>query len=118
MSDKKVNTNAASAGDNATLGNDYAVGSVPYSERRGFYGTAAVWVGWCISLSAFLTGGTIGAGNNLKTGLLAVFAGNFLLFVLGSLCGLCGFRSGRTTYSLFEAMFGSKGSIVSSVIRF
>lgn len=117
MSDKKVNTNAASAGDNATLGNDYAVGSVPYSERRGFYGTAAVWVGWCISLSAFLTGGTIGAGNNLKTGLLAVFAGNFLLFVLGSLCGLCGFRSGRTTYSLFEAMFGSKGSIVSSVIR-
>ena len=55
MSDKKVNTNAASAGDNATLGNDYAVGSVPYSERRGFYGTAAVWVGWCISLSAFLS---------------------------------------------------------------
>lgn len=103
--------------DTTSLGNDYAVGSVPLSQRRGFYGTAAVWVGWCISLSAFMTGGTIGAGNDLKTGLLAVLAGNGLLFLIGSLCGLCGFRSGRTTYSLFEALFGSKGSIVASVIR-
>lgn len=103
--------------DATSLGNDYAVGSVPLSQRRGFYGTAAVWVGWCISLSAFMTGGTIGAGNDLKTGLLAVLAGNGLLFLIGSLCGLCGFRSGRTTYSLFEALFGSKGSIVASVIR-
>ena len=74
--------------DTTSLGNDYAVGSVPLSQRRGFYGTAAVWVGWCISLSAFMTGGTIGAGNDLKTGLLAVLAGNGLLFLIGSLCGL------------------------------
>lgn len=102
---------------NGDLGNDYATSSVPISQRRGFFGTAMVWVGWCISLSAFLTGGTIGAGNTLWIGLLAVLAGNLLLFVLGSLCGVIGFRTGRTTYSLFEPMFGSKGSILVSVLR-
>ena len=102
---------------NGDLGNDYATSSVPISQRRGFFGTAMVWVGWCISLSAFLTGGTIGAGNTLWIGLLAVLAGNLLLFVLGSLCGVIGFRTGRTTYSLFEPMFGSKGSIFVSVLR-
>lgn len=75
---------------NGDLGNDYATSSVPISQRRGFFGTAMVWVGWCISLSAFLTGGTIGAGNTLWIGLLAVLAGNLLLFVLGSLCGVIG----------------------------
>lgn len=64
---------------NGDLGNDYATSSVPISQRRGFFGTAMVWVGWCISLSAFLTGGTIGAGNTLWIGLLAVLAGNLLL---------------------------------------
>lgn len=102
---------------NGDLGNDYATSSVPISQRRGFFGTAMVWVGWCISLSAFLTGGTIGAGNTLWIGLLAVLAGNLLLFVLGSLCGVIGFRTGRTTYSLFEPMFGRKGSILVSVLR-
>ena len=61
---------------NGDLGNDYATSSVPISQRRGFFGTAMVWVGWCISLSAFLTGGTIGAGNTLWIGLLAASLGS------------------------------------------
>lgn len=114
--EQKVNTSPAES-DTAALGNDYATAAVPLEKRRSFYGTAAVWVGWCISLSAFLTGGTIGAGNTLGRGLLAVLVGNGLLLLLGALCGVIGFRSGRSTYSLFEAMFGSKGSIFVSVIR-
>lgn len=114
MQKDKVNTSAQAEGG---IGNDYATGTVPLNQRRGFYATSAVWVGWCISLSAFLTGGTIGAGNNWKMGLLAVFAGNALLMVIGGLCGMCGFRSGRSTYALFEAMFGSKGSVFASVVR-
>ena len=62
MQKDKVNTAAQAEGG---LGNDYATGTVPLSKRRGFSATASVWVGWCISLSAFLTGGTIGAGNTL-----------------------------------------------------
>lgn len=64
-----------------------------------------------------ISGGTIGNGCTFGVGLLAVFAGNALLMVLGALCGVIGFRSGRSTYALFEAMFGSKGSVVVSAIR-
>jgi cytosine permease len=96
---------------------DYATTNVPPEKRRGFYGTASVWVGWCISLSAFMTGGTIANGSTLKMGLLAVLAGNLLLMILGGLCGVVGFRSGRTTYSLLEAIFGTRSSTLVSVIR-
>lgn len=96
--------------------NDFATTSVPPGSRRSFYGVSMVWVGWCISLSAFLTGGTIGAGNKLGIGLLAVLVGNLLLFALASLCGTVGFRTGRATASLFQAVFGSKGSVVVSAL--
>jgi len=103
--------------EQSSLMHDYATVAVPLNKRRGFYGTAMVWVGWCISLSAFMTGGTIAAGSTLPQAILAVLLGNGLLVVIGGLCGIIGFRSGRTTYQLFEAMFGTTSSTFSAVIR-
>lgn len=45
--------------EQSSLMHDYATVAVPLNKRRGFYGTAMVWVGWCISLSAFMTGGPL-----------------------------------------------------------
>ena len=85
--------------------NDFATAPVPMKERKGFWQTASVWVGWCISLSAFLTGGTIAAGCTLWEGLIAVLAGNLLLVLIGSLHGIIGFRTGLTTYNRLPADF-------------
>ena len=96
--------------------NDYATAPVPLSERKGFWGTAAVWMGWCISLSAFLTGGTIAAGCSLGTALAAVFIGNAILVVIGVLCGIIGYRTGLTTYTIYRLIFGEKGNVVVSIV--
>lgn len=96
--------------------NDFATSPVPTEERKGFWSTAAVWMGWCISLSAFLTGGTIAAGCSLHTALLAVLLGNLILVVIGSLCGIIGYRTGLTTYTIYRLIFGEKGNVVVSVV--
>ena len=91
--------NGVKGAESQGANNDFATTSVPPGSRRSFYGVSMVWVGWCISLSAFLTGGTIGAGNKLGIGLLAVLVGNLLLFALASLCGTVGFRTARAPWS-------------------
>ena len=96
--------------------NDYATAPVPMSERKGFWQTAAVWIGWCISLSAFLTGGTIAQGCTLWEGLAAVLAGNLLLAVIGIFCGIIGFKTGLTTYTAYRMIFGMKGNVIVSVV--
>ena len=57
---------------------DYSLDTVPKDKRRSLIATATVWIGWCISLSAFMTGGTIGSGSTAGNGILAVFAGNLV----------------------------------------
>lgn len=96
--------------------NDFATSPVPAAERKGFWSTAAVWMGWCISLSAFLTGGTIAAGCSLGTALLAVLLGNLILVGIGSLCGIIGYRTGLTTYTIYRLIFGEKGNVIVSVV--
>ena len=96
--------------------NDFATSPVPAAERKGFWSTAAVWMGWCISLSAFLTGGTIAAGCTLGTALLAVLLGNLILVGIGSLCGIIGYRTGLTTYTIYRLIFGEKGNVIVSVV--
>ena len=114
MSEVKENVNVA---QDDSFHSDYATTNVPVEKRRGFYGTAAVWIGWCISLSAFATGTTIANGCSLGVGLMAVLLGNLLLVCLASACGIIGFRSGRSTYSLYEGMFGSKGCVIVNVVN-
>ena len=87
--------NGVKGAESQGANNDFATTSVPPGSRRSFYGVSMVWVGWCISLSAFLTGGTIGAGNKLGIGLLAVLVGNLLLFALASLCGTVGVQDAQ-----------------------
>jgi len=73
-------------------------------------------VGWCVSPSAFMTGGIIGAGSTAGRGLAAVLLGNLLLVVIASLVGIIGCKTGFTTYSILRIVFGKKGSLISSLL--
>ncbi|MEH7255699.1 cytosine permease, partial [Neobacillus niacini] len=85
--------------DKENLLNDYALSKVPEEKRRSALATSFVWVGWCVSLSAFLTGGVIGGGTTAAAGLWAVLLGNLFLVVISSLIGLIGFKTGLSTYT-------------------
>lgn len=95
---------------------DYTTSVVPKSKRKSLVSIVAVWFGFVVSISAFLTGGTLGGGMTASTGLLAVLLGNAVLFVIASLIGVAGQRTGLTTYSMCRLIFGRRGSIISSVI--
>lgn len=101
---------------NVELTHDYTLSEVPAEKRRSLVQTSSVWVGWCISLSAFLAGGIIGGGTTASTGLLAVLMGNLLLVIVASFIGLIGFKTGLTTYSISRIVFGRKGSVVTSLL--
>ncbi len=101
---------------NQDIQNDYCLEKVPKEKRRGLIATATVWIGWCISLSAFMTGGTIGAGCTAGKGVLAVLCGNLFLMAIAIFIGMIGYRTGLTTYSIGRIVFGKKGSIITSLL--
>lgn len=84
--------------EDESLSHDHALQSVPNEKRRGLYELQAVWVGWAISVSAFLVGGVVGNGTTL------------------GLVGSIGFRTGLTTYSIGRAVFGKGGSAIVSFL--
>ena len=106
------NSNSISQG----LVSDYSTSAVPVNQRKSFTSNAAVWFGFAVSISAFLTGGTLGAGLTAANGIAAVLIGNSVLVVIAVLLGIIGQRTGLTTAHLGRIVFGKKGSIISSVV--
>ena len=90
---------------------------VPMKERRSFTSVGFVWVGWCISVSAFLTGGNIAKGSSFSQTVFSILLANLILAVIGTLCGLVGYRTGLTTYSAMKMIFGRKGSTIVNVVN-
>ena len=86
-------------------------------ERRSFTSIGFVWVGWCISVSAFLTGGNIAKGSSFSQTVFSILLANLILAVIGTLCGLVGYRTGLTTYSAMKMIFGRKGSTIVNVVN-
>lgn len=99
-----------------SLHDDYAVSQVPMDKRRSLIQTSFVWVGWCVSISAFLAGGIIGGGTTAATGLWAVLLGNLFLVLVASLIGLIGFRTGLSTFMISRIIFGKFGSVITSLL--
>lgn len=95
---------------------DFASGAVPRSHRRTIYQMIVVAVGWAISLSAFLVGGSLGGGLRFSQSVTAIVLGNAVLAVVASLIGLIGYRTGLTSYRVARTVFGSAGSVVVSLV--
>jgi cytosine permease len=118
--ERRPTTADAAAGDESErhidLAHDYALDSVPTHRRRGGYALVAVWVGWAISVSSLLVGGAVGAGTTFGVGLTAIIVGNVFLAVVGMLVGYVGYRTGLTTYLASRLLFGTRGSVVSSLV--
>jgi cytosine permease len=95
---------------------DHALAAVPEAARRSLAQQVIVQIGWNISVSAFLVGGTIGAGTTLETALVAILLGNLFLSLVASLVGIIGFRTGLTSYLLSRAVFGTRGSVLVSLV--
>jgi cytosine permease len=98
------------------LQHDYALDAVPDRRRRSGYALVSVWMGWVISTSSLLVGGTVGGGTTFGQGLTAIILGNVILAVIGGLVGYVGYRTGLTTYLASRLLFGARGSVLPSLV--
>ena len=95
---------------------DHALEPVPDSGRKSLLQLVIVQIGWNISVSSFLVGGVVGGGTTFVEGMLAVLLGNVLLVAVAYLIGIVGYRTGLTSYLAARAVFGTRGSIVVTVL--
>ncbi|CZF86525.1 cytosine permease [Grimontia marina] len=96
--------------------NNYSLGPVPQSARKGILSLTMVMLGLTFFSASMWTGGTLGTGLSFNDFLLAVLIGNLLLGIYTSFLGYIGASSGLSTHLLARFSFGTKGSWLPSLI--
>ena len=95
---------------------EYAFGSVPASARKTFGSILVIMTGYCISLSNFVTGATVGSQMEVGPAILSAFVGNTILAVIALMLGMIGAESGKTTLVLARNSLGKRSSAIMSVL--
>ncbi|MFH0257295.1 cytosine permease [Vibrio rumoiensis] len=96
--------------------NDFGLGPVPKSERKGVLSLTLVMLGLTFFSASMWTGGSLGTGLTYHDFFMAVLIGNLLLGIYTSLLGYIGSSTGLSTHLLARFSFGSKGSWLPSFL--
>lgn len=96
--------------------NDYSLGPVPKSERKGFIALSLVMLGLTFFSASMWTGGTLGTGLSYDDFFYAVLLGNLILGVYTAFLGYIGAKTGLSTHLLARYSFGTKGSYLPSLL--
>ncbi|HIF9416822.1 TPA: cytosine permease [Photobacterium damselae] len=90
--------------------NNYSLGPVPLSARKGALSLTMVMLGLTFFSASMWTGGTLGTGLSYHDFFLAVAIGNLILGIYTSFLGYIGASTGLSTHLLARFSFGLKGS--------
>ncbi|MCG7587973.1 cytosine permease [Photobacterium sp. OFAV2-7] len=96
--------------------NNYSLGPVPQSARKGIPSLTMVMLGLTFFSASMWTGGTLGTGLSYNDFFLAVLIGNLILGIYTSFLGYIGASSGLSTHLLARFSFGLKGSWLPSLL--
>ncbi|EGU42692.1 cytosine permease [Vibrio ichthyoenteri ATCC 700023] len=96
--------------------NNYSLGPVPLSARKGVASLTMVMLGLTFFSASMWTGGSLGIGLSFNDFLLAVLIGNLILGIYTSFLGYIGASTGLSTHLLARFSFGSKGSWLPSAL--
>lgn len=95
---------------------NYSLGPVPRSARKGAISLTFVMLGLTFFSASMLAGGKLGAGLSFNDFFLAVFLGNLLLGIYTASLGYIGAKTGLSTHLLARFSFGIKGSWLPSIL--
>ena len=95
---------------------EYAFERVPADKRKTFGTILVILIGYCISLSNFVTGATVGSKMTFSGALWAIIIGNGILAFVAVMVGIIGAKSGKTTLVLARNFLGKRGSAIMSVL--
>ncbi|MUJ26268.1 cytosine permease [Aliivibrio fischeri] len=96
--------------------NDYSLGPVPKTARKGVVSLTLVMLGLTFFSASMWTGGSLGTGLSFNDFFLAVLIGNLILGIYTSFLGYIGASTGLSTHLLARFSFGSKGSWLPSLL--
>ncbi|MCW8348304.1 MULTISPECIES: cytosine permease [Vibrio] len=96
--------------------NNYSLGPVPTSARKGVASLTMVMLGLTFFSASMWTGGSLGTGLSFNDFFLAVLIGNLILGIYTSFLGYIGSSTGLSTHLLARFSFGSKGSWLPSIL--
>ncbi len=91
-------------------GDDYARVPVPEDKRKSWVSTAAVYIGSCICLSAFMLGGTLATGLSLGNAIIATLVGTAVLAVMTCVCATVTLHNHLSTSMIARFAFGIRGA--------
>jgi cytosine permease len=107
---------STSTSSDVTVNEEYHSTPVPLAGRLGFAQPAWVWSGFGIAFICAVIGGTIQQGLGTVNAILAIIAGNVILFVYASALGYASGKWGLNFPLTVRAVFGGKGSVIPIVI--
>lgn len=87
---------------------EYAFGRVPADKRKTFSTILVILVGYCISLSNFVTGATVGSKMSFSGTVWSIVVGNAILALVAVMVGIIGAKSGKTTLVLARNFLGKR----------
>lgn len=96
--------------------NDYSLGPVPKTARKGVVSLTLVMLGLTFFSASMWTGGALGTRLSFDDFFLAVLIGNLILGIYTSFLGYIGASTGLSTHLLARFSFGSKGSWIPSLL--
>lgn len=95
---------------------EYAFGSVPMDKRKSLGTILVILLGYCISLSNFVTGATVGSQMSFSGTVWSIVVGNGILAFVAVMLGIIGAKSGKTTLVLARNFLGKRSSAIMSVL--
>lgn len=95
---------------------EYAFDEVPASARKTMGTILVILLGYCISLSNFVTGATVGFKMPFKDAVLACATGNIMLIIVATILGVISCKTGLTTSVLARKSMGARSSSILSFL--
>ena len=95
---------------------DSALTPVKMEDRKSAYAVFVTLTGFVVSPTAFLLGTTLSTNLTLGKALFAIFIGNLVLGLFGTLSGLVGQSTGLSTAMNSRIVFGKYGAIIPSIL--
>lgn len=101
---------------NQHIDHDFALQAVPKNNRSGFWKMLVIMLGFTFFSASMWSGGTLGAGLDLKQFIVAVLLGNLILGAYTGLLSYAAAKTGLSTHLLARYAFGEKGSYLASFL--
>lgn len=95
---------------------EYAFERVPADKRKPFGTILVILIGYCISLSNFVTGATVGSRMTFSGAVWSIIIGNGILAFVAVMLGILGAKSGKTTMVLARNFLGKRASAIMSAL--